>query len=474
MHEDDQNFRYMRAVEDHSHLIVETWSQLVRNLLLTALVAATAWTFTSALLWSIEHAHEWLFHPFKTGGHPRVITLGQHTFHITPMTTILTVLLIGGILRDIILYFSSAWFDVQGDGVKIALEQFYEAHKEERRGTPHPNEYRYKKPTFMAAIRRIGLTFLTIGTGGSGGLEGPVIPVGEAIASGWSKFFKIESPDDLRFLQMSGISAAFATLLNAPYMSAIFAAEVIFSDRLIYRPLFYSLVAALIAYFCNNHFLHISPLFTFRPHAQFYSPSEYFYASFTAIVISAPAALGLRFLFERLKKIIMVVPSILRATTGAILTGAVAWVVWSVWHISPVHILGVGERTMSAVYEGTLPAALQAWGPLLTILLAKAIATGFTLMAGGSAGLLIPAMFMGGVSGAIVYDILINTGFHLHLIAPEVFIVAGVASSLVAIIEVPIAAIAFVLEGFGAALAPPSIAACVVCHLLVKRLKLYK
>ncbi len=468
MHKPDKNFLHMRANEDRSHLITEDWGALFRNLFLTTLVAITTWCFTTVLLWANHHAHTWLFHPFKDGfSNPT-----HHHFNFNAMWMILGVLILGGIIRDILLRFSG-WPDVKGDGVRSALKEFYQAYQEQLRGTPNPNELRYQKPTFMAAIRRIILTFLTVGTGGSGGVEGPAIPVGESIASGWSKLFKIASPDDLRLLQMSGISAAFVTLLNAPYMAAIFASEVIFSDRFIYRPLFYSLVAAIIAYFLNNHFLHVAPLFTFRPHAQFYPPSEYLYATFTAILISAPAALGLRLLFKKLRIIVKIVPMPLQATVGAILTGAVAFIVWSIWDIPPEHILGVGEKTLSAVYEGTLDIHLQQWWPLLIIVLAKALATGFTLMAGGSAGLLIPSMFMGGISGAIVYYALLAIGVQLPLVTPEVFIVSGVASALVAVIEVPIAAIAFVLEGFGASLAPPAIAACVLCHMVVKRLRLY-
>lgn len=455
-------FRRAQAIEDRSHLITETWRCLGRNILLTVLVAITVWAFCATLLITVEHANEWLFGHFE-----------HHANHLNDAPWILLAVLVGGgIVRDILLRFD-VWKDAEGDGVAVSLSYFYDAYQKQLAGHDNPNDERYNKPTFMRAVRRVVLTFLTVGTGGSGGLEGPVIPVGEALGSGWSKYFKILSPDDLRIMQMAGISVAFSTLLSAPFMAAIFAAEVIFTDRIIYRPLFYSLLGAMIAVYLNNNFLHIDPLFSFHPHARVYHHMEYAYATLVAVLVSAPAALGLRFLFQHLKTLVHFIPLSLRATVGALITCGIALLLWFVWHIAPQHVLGSGESTLSAVYEGTQHAQLQIWWMLLIIIAAKAFATGFTLMAGGSAGLLIPSMFMGGMSGAVVYYLLQSLGIPMPVQGSEIFIVSGVASALVAVIETPLAAIAFVLEGFGAAFGAPAIVACVVCHFIVKRLHLY-
>ena len=93
-------------------------------------------------------------------------------------------------------------------------------------------------------------------------------------------------------------------------------------------------------------------------------------------------------------------------------------------------------------------------------------------MSGGSAGLLVPAMVIGGASGSGMYYLLDQ----FHLVAnlnPDLFAIAGIASSLVAVIEVPIASIVLTMEMFGATFAPPAMLAVAVCHLVVKNLKLY-
>ena len=441
--------KHLRAIQDQSHLIQESWRELGRNILLVIIISATVWLYCGTLLWLVDNSTEYLF---------------------TIPWLLFGTLIIGAIIRDLLLRFSS-WKDAEGDGVAGSLDYFYQSYQDQINQIKE--QRRYQQPTFIRALRRVILTFLTIGTGGSGGLEGPVIPIGESVGSGWSKKFKIFNPDDLRAMQMAGIAAAFTTLLNAPFMAAVFAAEFVFSDRIIYRTLFYSLIAALFAYYLNNHFLHIQPLFSFHHRSRVYTSAEYFYVTLVAILISAPAGLGVRYVFQKLKQLVQFVPNQFRATTGAILTVATALLLWQFLNISPEHILGVGEGTLRIVYEGSGNGQLQVWWILVILVLAKTLVTGLTLMAGGSAGLLIPAMFMGGMSGAAIYYGLTALGLSFGITSPDIFIVAGIASSLVAVIETPIAAILFVLEAFGAAFGPPAIAACVVTHLLAKRFRLY-
>ena len=92
---------------------------------------------------------------------------------------------------------------------------------------------------------------------------------------------------------------------------------------------------------------------------------------------------------------------------------------------------------------------------------------------GGSAGILVPAMYLGGVSGAATGRLLDLAGVAQGT-APQIFVVVGVASALVAVIGVPLAAIALVLEVFGPTYGPPAILACGVTYVLSLRLRIYK
>lgn len=56
---------------------------------------------------------------------------------------------------------------------------------------------------------------------------------------------------------------------------------------------------------------------------------------------------------------------------------------------------------------------------------------------------------------------------------PSLFVVVGVASALVALVGVPMAAIAMSLELFGPQYGPPTILACGLTYVLTLRLSVY-
>src|SRR5690606_34965882 len=110
-------------------------------------------------------------------------------------------------------------------------------------------------------------------------------------------------------------------------------------------------------------------------------------------------------------------------------------------------------------------------GLLVVVIVGKTLTTGLTLGGGGSAGLLVPSMYLGGASGALVAHLLNLAGLGLD---PALFAVVGVASSLVAVVGVPLAAIALVFEVFGKSFGPPAILACGITYLLTLKVKVYE
>ena len=139
-----------------------------------------------------------------------------------------------GTVRGLLLLIP-AWKDAEGDGVEKALVSYHQTHK----GDGDEPTTRYAEPTFFRAARIMVMTTLTIGAGGSGGLEAPGVYLGETLAAGWSKVFKRPSADELRLYQLAGIAAAIGTLLEAPFTAALFAAEIVYAGRIVYRMLAY-------------------------------------------------------------------------------------------------------------------------------------------------------------------------------------------------------------------------------------------
>jgi CIC family chloride channel protein len=81
-------------------------------------------------------------------------------------------------------------------------------------------------------------------------------------------------------------------------------------------------------------------------------------------------------------------------------------------------------------------------------------------------------MFLGGISGALTARLVNLTGW--AELDPALFAVVGVGSSLVAVVGVPLAAIALVFEVFGKSYGPPAILACGVTYLLTLKIRIYR
>lgn len=500
--------------KDASFDIYETWTHLGKNFLIVAIVATMTWGLVSVLRYGIEIGSEFLFEPFaeihaEAGEHGDAAAAsalsgesvaeevqeaaeeareaveeaisgeghgegaeGEHETDLgTHIWVIMAVLMGGALLRGLLLQIPS-WKSSEGDGMGTSLEYFHQTYDHSEPG----HQPRFEKPSILEALRRMVLTILTVGTGGSGGIEAPVVPIGENIGAWisqkWHGIFGEMTPDDLRIYQIAGISAAVATLLDAPFTAALFAAEVVYNGRILYRTMMYSLVGAIVAFALNNHFLDFEPLFNPEAHAFSYTLLEYLEVTIVAVICSAPAGIGVGWLFKKLKYAMKPVPGIARPILGAIGVGAIALALWFGLEIEPQHVMGVSEETIIQVMLGEGNPLLSVWWVLLLLVVAKAFATGFTLMGGGSAGALVPSMFMGAVFGAAIFHFLTGIGYETDANV-SIFVVAGLASALVAVVSVPLAAVAFVMEVFGAHFGPPAIVACVVTYMLARRWKLY-
>jgi CIC family chloride channel protein len=99
-------------------------------------------------------------------------------------------------------------------------------------------------------------------------------------------------------------------------------------------------------------------------------------------------------------------------------------------------------------------------------LVAKMLATLSTINSGGSAGLLVPSLFFGTMVAAAFAQV-----FRTE---PIFFIVPALAGSLIAIVNVPFAAILFVVEEFGAGYLAPALVVLITTGLLSNPKTIYR
>jgi len=443
------------ALSDAGELRPESFREILRRVLLVAVTSVTVWGLVTGTRWLCDTGFGALLDLFN----------GREGFG--GWAFLLPALGVSGLCRGVLGRWKG-WASAQGDGMAMALGHFHLTYEKEG-DDPVP---RYRSPTLIQAFQKAVMTVLTVGTGGSGGLEAPAVVMGEDLGSFWARTFRLRSAYELRICQMAGISAGIATLLHAPFTGALFAAEVAYSGTFLYRKLAYCLLAGVIGYFLNNHALGLPPLFrgTREIHSCVFGLREYATACFIAVFFSAPSALLMTGILRRGKRFFSRFPPLSRPLFGALLTGGIALVPWFFLGISPEHVLSTGENTIVQIMNGTAPPGFHLWWVLALLLVFKTLSTAATLSSGGSVGMLIPSMVLGGIGGAAGHDALLSLGLAVDP-NPSLAVASGIAAGLTAVAGVPLCSVAFVMEAFHAAFGPPAMVACAACYLFYARIK---
>lgn len=307
----------------------------------------------------------------------------------------------------------------------------------------------------------------TLGTGGSGGREGPMSLVGAGVGSLIAGLFRV-GDRERRLLLLAGAGAAIGAVFRIPLGAAIFSIEVLYRDGTEEEGIFPCLIASVSAYsvflgmhgsghlFATGSFGELSlkavPLFALVGLAVV--PFGYLFTASLRAVKARAARVPL--------------PRWLLPALGGLLVGAMGLL------IHP-ELLGIGYGWVQTQLRA-VPAAgatLQAAGVVLLLAVGKILATALTVGTGGSAGTFAPTVVVGGLVGGAV-------GEALHVLWPELapvparFALVGMGALLAGVAHVPLAAVIIVCELAGNyELLVPLMAAVSISYLLLRRTTLY-
>ena len=421
-----------------------SWGTVLRVAAAMGALAFVVWLVVSTLRELVRRSIDGLFHLSTAGASGAVAVLAVMG---------LVALVRGWLIQR------PAWRPVVGDGIGLARE----------RAMYLPLDEGWRVPLSLA-LRKAVATLLTLGGGGSGGLEAPVVLIGESLGAGLAKAVRVDEVAVRRLAQLCGVAAGVSTLLGAPFTAALFTLELLHGDRIVYRKLAYALWAAVIPYWLNTTLNGYRPLFAAPPHAPVYSLAEYGAAALVAIAISAPLAFGFGAVMRWSRQLVARVQPAWHALSTMLVVGGLALVLQRFGGIELGHVLGAGEETLSLVLHND--PTLGVWWVVLLLIIGKSATLGLTMGGGGSAGLLFPSMLLGGLSGALVAQVVTLSG--LATLDPALFAVVGIASSLTAVVGVPIAAMALVFEVFGKAYGPPTILACGLTFIATVRFRMWE
>lgn len=286
---------------------------------------------------------------------------------------------------------------------------------------------------------------LTVGLGGSAGLEAPAVASGAAIGSNIGRFFGLNYRETTLLLACgaaAGISGAF----NSPVAGMIFAIEVILPAFSI--PAFIPLLIASAFSSVISQQIYTEPLFAFVPRGGWVLGAFWYYIAFGIIV-------GVYSIyFSRLNSYIFRVFGKIKNKYNRVLIGGITLGVMIAFLPA---LYGEGYITIQKLLDGNYQSLLAnsffakyqaiTWALLIfatVSLVGKTFACIITMSSGGNGGMFGPSVVVGGLAGFIFAYGLNETGV-IHLNVTN-FIIAGIAASMSGVMHAPLTGIFLAAE----------------------------
>jgi chloride channel protein, CIC family len=293
---------------------------------------------------------------------------------------------------------------------------------------------------------------LTLGSGGSGGREGPTMQMGGALGSLVGQVLRV-TPRERRILLVAGTAAGMAAVFRTPLGAALLAVEILHRDDFEADALVPSVLASVVAYSVFIAFFGEQTLFTHAPSYPFHAAHLPLYALLAVSVsVLAAAFLGtLRQVQSATRK--LRVPEWSKPGLGGLALGVFA--VPIIFVIGPhlgqpgqgLGILGGGYGAAQLAISGATWFPLGWRGAELLAVLAtvKIVSTCLTVGSGGSAGDFGPSLVIGGIFGG-AFGRAAQLLLHDPSIDPGAFALVGMGTFYGGLAHVPIASLVMVCE----------------------------
>ncbi len=341
---------------------------------------------------------------------------------------------IGGLLVGPLIFTLAP--EVAGGGTEEVLEAYHN---------------RWGNLRFRVAPLKVLTSSITIGSGGSGGAEGPMVQTGAGIASMLGQIFRY-SVRDRKIMVTCGVAAGLGSIFKAPLGSALFAVEFLYKRDVEVSALVPSVIASIVGYAVSSSILGFESLFHL-PASAVKSPLELVLYLVLGVLMGISAVLFIR-IFSWVKSFFkrIGIPPHFKPALGGLMVGLLAL-------LAP-EVEGGGYHVIRMCLEGTAPPSPLI---LLGLALAKMFATSFTIGSGGSGGVLVPSLCVGALLGR-AFSLALKP-LPLPITSTGAYALVGMASFFSAVMKVPLASIIFVCEiSKGYSLLVPAMLAAAVAY----------
>jgi chloride channel protein, CIC family len=306
---------------------------------------------------------------------------------------------------------------------------------------------------------KIAASALTIGSGGSGGREGPTGQISAGFGSWLARSVDL-SPDDARITVASGIGSGIGAIFGAPLGGAVLATEILYRDDFEVEALVPAFIASIVAYSVWGSFEGFGPLFGYVGNYQLTSALPLLWFGVIGVLggliglLYAKGFYAMVAIFARLPLARWVRPAI-----GGLLVGFIA--------LAIPEVLGTGYGWIQQSLGANL-LQIPLW-IVLILPLARIATTGLSIGSGGSGGIFGPGMVIGAFVGAAVWRLLEPVIPSLgHDPAP--YVIVGMMACFGSIARAPLAVMLMVAEMTGNfSIIVPAMLAVGLATLIVRR-----
>ena len=290
---------------------------------------------------------------------------------------------------------------------------------------------------------------ITIGSGGSGGREGPAAQISAGFGSLLGQWLNL-APRDRRIAVAAGMGAGIGAIFRAPLGGAVMAAEILYIHDLEIEALIPALIASIVGYSVYGVIEGWQPIFGSQPELGFNHPLVLVYYAALGLICGGGGLLyaktfyGVTAIFHHLK-----MPRWIKPALGGLIVGLIGLEVKGALHTGYGWVqIGMSKDVL------TLPLWI-----VLILPFAKILATSLSIGSGGSGGIFGPGMVTGGMLGAAFWRL--GNG-HLPQLpgSSAPFVIIGMMALFGGIAHAPLAVMLMVAEMTGnlSLLAPAMIA----------------
>jgi CIC family chloride channel protein len=288
---------------------------------------------------------------------------------------------------------------------------------------------------------------LTVGLGGSAGLESPIVITGAAFGSNYAQRYKL-GYNERTLLIGCGVAAGIAAAFNAPIAGVLFAIEVLLVDVSIsaFTPI---MIAAATGALISKIALDENILLSFKQQQSFDYHNIVYYIMlglFTGLisVYYSRNFQRVEHIFARLK-----FTPYKKAFFGASILALLIFIFPTLFGEGYESIKTLSENDPGQLLENTIFSGFRNnnWVLLLFVgltMMLKAFATGITLGSGGNGGNFAPSLFLGSHVGFFFSKFLNLTG--LTNLPVSNFTLVGMAGILSGLFHAPLTAIFLIAE----------------------------